>query len=109
MENSERDGNTKPPDLPLEKSVAGQEATVRTGRGQTFLNYRLFASHPCFTTALRSGAWLKWPVSLTCHIRKEPGHSGEPGEQNGDDSGRRRPVQALRAIMQRNSVIRFAS
>ena len=29
LENSERDGNTRPPDLPLEKSV-GQEATVRT-------------------------------------------------------------------------------
>ena len=34
MENSERDGTTRPPDLPLEKSV-GQEATVRTGRGTT--------------------------------------------------------------------------
>ena len=33
MENSERDGNTKPPDLPLEKP--GQEATVRTGHGTT--------------------------------------------------------------------------
>ena len=32
MENSERDGNTRPPDLPLEKPV-GQEATVRTGHG----------------------------------------------------------------------------
>ena len=31
MENSERDGNTRPPDLPLEKS----EATVRTGHGTT--------------------------------------------------------------------------
>ena len=29
MENSGRDGNTRPPDLPLEK-FAGQEATVRT-------------------------------------------------------------------------------
>ena len=29
LENSERDGNTRPPDRPLEKS-AGQEATVRT-------------------------------------------------------------------------------
>ena len=27
-----RDGNTRPPNLPLEKS-AGQEATVRTGHG----------------------------------------------------------------------------
>ena len=33
MENSERDENTRPPDLPLEKSDAGQEATVRTGHG----------------------------------------------------------------------------
>ena len=31
VENSERDGNTRPPDLPLEKPIyAGQEATVRT-------------------------------------------------------------------------------
>ena len=29
VENSERDGNTRPPDLPLKKP--GQEATVRTG------------------------------------------------------------------------------
>ena len=33
MENSERDGNTRPPELPLEN--AGQEATVRTGHGTT--------------------------------------------------------------------------
>ena len=30
MENSEGDGNTRPPDLPLEKPYAGQEAIVRT-------------------------------------------------------------------------------
>ena len=35
MENSERDGITRPPDLPLEKHIAGQEATVRTGCGTT--------------------------------------------------------------------------
>ena len=35
MENSESDGNTRPPDLPLEKFVSGQEATVRTGHGTT--------------------------------------------------------------------------
>ena len=35
MENSERDGNTRPPDLPPEKSYAGQEAAVRTGHGTT--------------------------------------------------------------------------
>ena len=35
MGNSERDGNTRPPDLPPEKSVSSQEATVRTGHGTT--------------------------------------------------------------------------
>ena len=35
MENSERDGNTRPPHLPLENLYAGQEATVRTGHGTT--------------------------------------------------------------------------
>ena len=34
MGNSEKDGNTRPPDLLLEKP-AGQEATVRTGHGTT--------------------------------------------------------------------------
>ena len=31
MENSERDGNTRPPYLPLINLYTGQEATVRTG------------------------------------------------------------------------------
>ena len=35
MENSERNGNTRPPDLPLRNLYAGQEATVRTGHGTT--------------------------------------------------------------------------
>ena len=35
MEISESDGDTSPPDLPLEKPVSGQEATVRTGFGTT--------------------------------------------------------------------------
>ena len=35
LENSERDGNPRPPDLPPEKPYAGQEATVRTGHGTT--------------------------------------------------------------------------
>ena len=34
MENSEREGNTRPPDL-LRTLYAGQEATVRTGHGTT--------------------------------------------------------------------------
>ena len=35
MERSEGDGNTRPPDLSLEKLYAGQEVTVRTGHGTT--------------------------------------------------------------------------
>ena len=35
MENSSRDGNTRPPGLPLETLYSGQEATVRTGHGTT--------------------------------------------------------------------------
>ena len=35
MENSESDGNTRPPDLPFEKSVCRKEATVRTEHGTT--------------------------------------------------------------------------
>ena len=37
MENSERDGNVRPPDLPPELLNAGQEATVRTRHGTTDL------------------------------------------------------------------------
>ena len=33
VENSSRDENTRSPDLPLEKPVSGQEATVRTRQG----------------------------------------------------------------------------
>ena len=35
MENSERDENTRPPDLLPENLYAGQEASVRTGHGTT--------------------------------------------------------------------------
>ena len=35
VENSERDGNTRPPYLPLRNLYAGQEATIRTGHGTT--------------------------------------------------------------------------
>ena len=35
MENSEIDGNTRPPDQPLDKPVFRSESTVGTGRGKT--------------------------------------------------------------------------
>ena len=33
MENSERDGNTRPPNLPPEKPIGRSRARVRTGHG----------------------------------------------------------------------------
>ena len=48
MENSSRDGNTRPPDLPPEKSDAGQVATVRTGHGTNYwLQIRKGAPQGC--------------------------------------------------------------
>ena len=35
MENSERDGHTRPPDMPLRNLYAGQKTTVKTGHGKT--------------------------------------------------------------------------
>ena len=35
VENSERDGKIRPPDLPFRNLYAGQEATVRTEHGTT--------------------------------------------------------------------------
>ena len=35
MENSERDGNTRPPDLPLEKPICRSGSNVRTGHRTT--------------------------------------------------------------------------
>ena len=35
LENSSRDGNTRPSYLPPEKSIADQEVTARTGPGKT--------------------------------------------------------------------------
>ena len=35
MENSSRDGNTRPPYLPSENMYENQEATVKTGHGTT--------------------------------------------------------------------------
>ena len=35
LENSERDGNTRPPDLPLEKPMHRSGSNIRTGHGTT--------------------------------------------------------------------------
>ena len=52
-------GNTRPPDLPLEKPIAGQEATVRTGHGkidwfQIGKGVRAVYCHPVYLTSLQS-------------------------------------------------------
>ena len=48
MENSERDGNTRPPDCLLRNLCAGLEATVRTGHGTThWLQIGKGGSHVC--------------------------------------------------------------
>ena len=60
MENSERDGNTRPPDLPLEKPICSQEATVRTGHGTTdwFQKEKEYIKivycHPAYLTSMQS-------------------------------------------------------
>ena len=59
MENSERDGNTRPPDLPLEKSVSGQEATEldmeqQTGSKQEKAYVKAVYCHPAYLTSTQS-------------------------------------------------------
>ena len=68
VENSLRDGNTRPPDLPPEKSYAGQEATVRMGHGTTDWSklgreyIKAVYCHPAYLTYMHSTAWeiLHW-------------------------------------------------
>ena len=48
VESSPRDGNTRPPDLPLRNLYAGQEATVRTVHGTTdWFQIRKGVCHNC--------------------------------------------------------------
>ena len=60
VENSERDGNTRPPNLPLEKSVCSSGATVRTGRGTTDWfqigkeYIKAVYCHPAYLTSMQS-------------------------------------------------------
>ena len=59
MENSERDGNTRPPDL-LRNLDAGQEATVRTGHGTADWFqigkevHQGYIHHPAYLTYMQS-------------------------------------------------------
>ena len=63
MENSERDGNTRPPDLPLENLYAGQEATVRIRHGQRTVSklgkeyVKAIYCHPAYLTYMQSTSY----------------------------------------------------
>ena len=60
VENSERDGNTRPPNLPLRNLYAGQEATVRTGHRTTDWFQigkgvrQAVYGHPAYLTSMQS-------------------------------------------------------
>ena len=64
VENSSRDGNTRPPYLPPEKSICSQEAIVRTRHGTTDCCSKLGKEyikavycHPAYLTYMRSTSW----------------------------------------------------
>ena len=70
VENSERDGNNRPPDLPLEKSDGGQEATGRTEHATTDWfqigkeHVKAVYCHPAYSTYMQSTSretlgWMK--------------------------------------------------
>ena len=57
VENSERDGNIRPPELPLENPYAGLETTVRTRHRKTdFSKYEkeYVKGHPAYLTYMQS-------------------------------------------------------
>ena len=61
LENSARDGNIRPPDLPPEKKYAGPEATVRTEHGKKQTDSKLGKKHvkavychPAYLTYMQS-------------------------------------------------------
>ena len=59
MENSERDGNTRPPDLPLRNLYAGQEETEldieqQTGSRSENEYVKAVYCHPAYLTSMQS-------------------------------------------------------
>ena len=84
MENSERDGNTRPPDL--QSWEAGQEATVTTGHGTDGFQigkgcilspclFNLYAEHIIRNAGLdeaQAGIRLLGEISVTWDMQKTP-------------------------------------
>ena len=60
MESSERDGNTRPPDLPLEKSVCKSESELeldmeqQTGSKWEKEHVKAVYCHPAYLTSMQS-------------------------------------------------------
>ena len=64
LENSERNGNTRPPNLPLEKSVCKSESNMeqQTGFKSAKEYIRAVYCHPAYLTHMQSTSWetLSW-------------------------------------------------
>ena len=71
LENSKRDGNTRPLDQTLRKLYAGQEAEVRTGYGTTdWFQTRKGVRQGCilsptYLTYMQSTSWKHWAGGST--------------------------------------------
>ena len=93
MGNSERDGNTRPPDLPREKPVCRSKATVRTGHGTTdwfqigkgvrqgcILSHCLFNLYDMQSTSCKMRGWINYKtesrlpgeLSITSDMQRIP-------------------------------------
>ena len=109
MENSERHGNTRPPDLPPEKSHAGQETTLRNGHGiahwfQIGKGYiKAVYCHPAYLTYMQSiscemPSWMKHklesrllgeiPITSDCRSHHPNGRKQRGTEKPLDESER---------------------
>ena len=77
LEHSERDGHTRPPDLPPEKSACRSRSTVRTGHGTTDWFQigkgvvKAVYCHPAYLTSMQSTSWetLDWKEETQAGIK----------------------------------------
>ena len=72
MENSSREGNTGPPDLPPEKSGA-QEATVRTGHGTNWFQIRKGVCQGCILSPCLFNLYAEYIMRNTGRGEAQPG------------------------------------
>ena len=71
VENSERNGDTRLPDLPFEKPIWGQEATVRTGHGTTdWFQIGKGVHQGCILSPCLLKCWAGWNTSWNQDCRE---------------------------------------